>query len=463
MNQLEKILTWGIALFIFLLPWQARYLFTTTPGTELLLSFYHISVIDLFFLVLLLPWTFWLISKRKKLSSRISSLEKKHLILAFTFVAYTAISVQFAESVEIASFKWDRIVQAVLLFFMVLTLRVPMRVLFLSLMGGGLVQSLVAIQQFFTQSISANTWLGIAQQLPEQLGSSVIAYQGGRWLRAYGTLSHPNILGGYLVIGLLIASGWYLDIYAKISAYHKKFNEVDKQIKKSFAVQVFGSFLGFGLLFTGLLMTFSRAAWLGFILGYAIVFFAFLFQVSGKLKGYIIIAAMKQIMFASLILLMLSISYAPFWTSRAFGGSAFTEQSVSQREVYLEQAKNVISEKWLIGTGVGDYLFEAAQRFSYTDAYAIQPVHNTWLFLWAELGLVGMSFFIAWGYVIILLLKKTIQKLQTANDAITFSLFVGVGILFYFDHFWWSNPFGLWIFSLILILLSQSFTQQKTS
>jgi hypothetical protein len=44
--------------------------------------------------------------------------------------------------------------------------------------------------------------LGIAQHPVFQGGTSVVEAGGGRWLRAYGTLSHPNILGAFMVVSM---------------------------------------------------------------------------------------------------------------------------------------------------------------------------------------------------------------------------------------------------------------------
>ncbi len=45
--------------------------------------------------------------------------------------------------------------------------------------------------------------MSIAFQQAGNLGTAVIEFVDGRFLRVYGSLSHPNILGGWLVLGLV--------------------------------------------------------------------------------------------------------------------------------------------------------------------------------------------------------------------------------------------------------------------
>ncbi|MFA6504302.1 MAG: hypothetical protein WCT54_05265, partial [Patescibacteria group bacterium] len=64
--------------------------------------------------------------------------------------------------------------------------------------------ALLAIWQFATQTVVGSSLLGMSTQLPIDLGVSVVQTSAGRFLRAYGGFPHPNILGGWMAVGLLI-------------------------------------------------------------------------------------------------------------------------------------------------------------------------------------------------------------------------------------------------------------------
>src|SRR3989344_3796134 len=73
--------------------------------------------------------------------------------------------------------------------------------------AGATLQSLLGIWQFLTQSTFAFKWLRLAEHQAWQAGTAIISGpEIGRWLRAYGAFPHPNVLGGYLVVGLILTT-----------------------------------------------------------------------------------------------------------------------------------------------------------------------------------------------------------------------------------------------------------------
>ncbi|MBI5715895.1 MAG: hypothetical protein HZC38_21050, partial [Chloroflexi bacterium] len=66
------------------------------------------------------------------------------------------------------------------------------------------IQTAIAIAQFSFQSTSFTMDLGLewpGDLTPQISGASVVQLaDGARWLRAYGTLPHPNILGGFALV-----------------------------------------------------------------------------------------------------------------------------------------------------------------------------------------------------------------------------------------------------------------------
>ena len=80
------------------------------------------------------------------------------------------------------------------------------KILAVLLVAGGVGQGLIALWQFVRQEVVSLIFWPVLYS-PDISGSSVVQIGVGRnfVLRAYGTLSHPNVLGGYLVVALLAA------------------------------------------------------------------------------------------------------------------------------------------------------------------------------------------------------------------------------------------------------------------
>ena len=72
-----------------------------------------------------------------------------------------------------------------------------------------------------------------------------------------------------------------------------------------------------------------------------------------------------------------------------------------------------------------------------------QPVHNVFLLIWAEIGIIGLLFFIG-------LLLCVINKKGSKNLIVSMPLLAAMIMIFLFDHWWWSLHFGVLFFWLVL-------------
>jgi hypothetical protein len=123
---------------------------------------------------------------------------------------------------------------------------VPIRFIIAALVIGLLWNSLLASIQVAHQGSLGLKVLGEFQVDPASSGTVIVQAGDIRWLRPYGLLPHPNMLGGFLVIGLLGVFSWSL-------------SEQKKCWFLGAVIFVFG-------LWT-LFLSFSRSAWLAFAVG----------------------------------------------------------------------------------------------------------------------------------------------------------------------------------------------------
>lgn len=296
-----------------------------------------------------------------------------------------------------------------------------------SFLAGVFLQAVLALYQFLTQTTFSNKYLGLAVHNPEQAGAAVIEAASGRWLRAYGGLDHPNILGGVLVVALIIT--------AYLLAKKKLLNNF-KAVAESVLLFIFYFFALFALFFS-----FSRTAWLAFAIGLFVLLVTFLIRRDRWAVGRLI----AVFLFSALLL---AIAATPYWElvqTRIQADTRLEQKSLTERTEYVSQAKVLIAKNWIFGTGIGNYTVALEkQDTSVKSAWDYQPVHNIFLLLWAEGGIFALIFFLLFLFYLI---KKD------RRDDFSPALFITLLILMVFDHWLLSLPFGLLFLFLVLGLI----------
>ncbi|GAB4580076.1 MAG: hypothetical protein Fur0022_28150 [Anaerolineales bacterium] len=293
------------------------------------------------------------------------------------------------------------------------------------------IQGWVGVAQILAQHSLGLYSLGELKLNPEWSGVSVIMAEGVRSLRAYGLSDHPNILGGCLALALLILAGWYLEREA----------DGDQRWQPARAV----------LFLPGLaclLLTFSRAAWLG-VFGGLIWVGAIFFQ-SRQFRTLTTLAGLAGVWLLALspflwhYLPHLSLRINPS-TIESEGHEIVVDASLNERRE-LGQAANVIFvEHAIIGTGVGT--FPIALREAYpTFPLDYQPVHNVLLDVASEVGLFGGLFYFLALIVPWLALWLNRARLQFSPALVaTSAALLAAGIIGLFDYYlWYLIPGRLW-------------------
>jgi O-antigen ligase len=292
-----------------------------------------------------------------------------------------------------------------------------------------------AIYQFFVQAAPANKWLGLAAHVPFDLGQSVIETTGGshgasdsgRWLRAYGTFDHPNILGAAMSLGIVLTLFLYTG---------------SKRAWPRLAALTLVPFLAFALFFS-----FSRSAWLALTLGLA--WAAFSFQRQSQWQN--LKAALYFVLLLGAQAFILN-DLTPDLVATRFTAQARLEQkSLAERGDSYRAGWALARENPIKGGGAGSYILSLAGRRPDELAYSLQPPHNTYLLAWAECGLVGLF----------LLGILAIKYLKQGKDRPEFAMILMVLFLMLFDHWWWSLHFGLIFLAFWLIIYKLNINKIK--
>lgn len=494
---LKRITEYLLYLLVFLLPLQTRYFFRMGELNGGYFEYGSISLYGSDILIIILLILFLFQFRWKEIDNKI---DKIWYVLAglelFIFVSCFS-----ATDKTVAFYNYGRFLIAISFFFLLRNISYSRQKLFFVFWGSIFVQSCLAIWQFLSQSVVANKWMGMAAQHADSYSSVIEVAGGGRWLRAYGSFSHPNMLGAFLVFGILFGVVYLVKFKGKNQIFcHSVRNEVTEGIPLSLlfrpvkinAIIKVKGFLrsrcgmtklkgivqnddysendvgcdihGFKsptppghplckgglenifILVTisfstiALFFSFSRAAWLSLSVGFFSFFIILIIQKKKK--------ELKKLFLYSCILVFLftipAVIYSDLILTRVSGGTRLENRSIDERTELVQDAKGIIKDNFLFGVGMGNYTMYTAENISKNQpSYFYQPVHNVFLLVWSEIGIFGLSFFVLLFSYFLLCLKGRLSLRGTIATWQSILITLPLLTMFLFDHWWWSLHFGL--------------------
>ena len=518
------IIEYGLYLVVFLLSLQTRYIFYYGEISKSYSEYLSVSlyVVDILLIILLI---LFLSSQIKKYcQSSLSFLEilkkNKVLIIIVGLEIFILISIFFSTNKAIAFYKYGLFLLGVGLFYLIKKAKYNQVKLIYSLLAGMFFQASLGIWQFLTQTSFANKWLGIAQHFISQGGTAVVETGAGeRWLRSYGGLDYPNILGVFLVLGLFLiiylvnwdccrmpncpkSPDFNKFVLKNFDQYYYIAKNFLKQISKksknlcliwhsatvpSYKKNKISLFFIFYCLLFAVLTSFSRSAWLGLIGGLLVLLVILI-----KKKQFLKIKKITALVVPGVILVMIiAVLYNSLIFTRLSSSNRLEIKSNTERVDLTKQAWGLIRENYLFGVGVGNYipalvlLDEGNEQFK--PAWEYQPVHNVFLLVWAEIGIFGLLFFVSLlfyctGFPIVIIFidfvfifinllvagrkcgkissRKNAEGLfylfiKNKNSSINLAILFVIFIALFFDHWLWSLHFGILFFWLVMGMVSR--------
>lgn len=268
--------------------------------------------------------------------------------------------------------------------------------------GIGLLQ--VAAQQTWGTSLP---WPGALTA--NTSGASVVVNAAGtRWLRAYGTMPHPNILGGSLIVYLagvmerFLSTGrrWWLGV------------------------------LALGLL--TLWLTFSRAAWLGA----GVLLLGGLFLSPSTYRSRLRAVGVVSLAVGAVALVPL-LSF--LWERTLLSGQvvAVEQGSLDVRARLAHTSLGIILSHLWTGVGAGNFVKYATLETAPT--IPAESVHNVFLLITSETGALGGLAYLA-GMILAARHVWQHRRISPPSKYLWALAVLGVMVSGLFDHFWWSLP-----------------------
>ncbi len=413
-------------LFLFCIPLNIRKFFgTIIPYSSEIFNEWTSAFLYITDILLMLVAILWIQRVREK--SEKPSLHTNALIAAgIIFIAFALVSAVFSPFQEIGLYGVVRLLGFVFVFVYVAANVVTSKrriCVALILFSAGSIQAIIAILQFINQKSLGLKFLGESVLSVDMPNVAEIVFAGFPLLRSYGTFPHPNVLGYFLIATILFA------LYLFIKIPYPRF-------------RLSVAFLA-GLQFMALILTFSRTAWLGLLIGFSTLVFTLILRkewscghlnICGKtvdkklytvqrlknvkmshvehyslqstncrvqgtdhkmhifegLKGATIISIFFFIFICVVSVYILS----PLIFNRATFSDNYGDMAVSLRKDLNEKAISLIKDRPVIGFGPKSFVpMLDVFRFSEKpiESWMYQPVHNVYLEVLAEIGI--------WGFV----------------------------------------------------------------
>ena len=374
----------------------------------------------------------------------------------------------------------------------------------------GVFHSIIGIWQFFVQRSVGLFWLKeslISSELP---GIAKIILNGEKFIRSYGLFPHPNILGGFLVFSIIVTFLYY-KIFHPIKdvspqnqcsipepMFHMEHDTGQawnmlrgrrgtsngastKHIKRQvqYANKLPQIFLIIQI--TALVLTFSKSAILGLIIAISYILWKMWKGIKNNQKLFhsrtnvppqnqcsmwnmlrdkrgtcygtnVEHLYKKTILIVIVLILLVFIAKPDIYT--------FFLKSANERLFYLNVSYGTFLANPLFGIGQGQFVASLLNFPNILD-WQFQPVHNVYLLILNELGIIGIVLFLWFLLATFSNFVPYGTKLEFTwwNTYIYFkAIFLAVLFIMLFDHYLWDIQQGqvlLWISAGLLIISSK--------
>jgi len=281
----------------------------------------------------------------------------------------------------------------------------------------GFIQALFGLFQFSIQHSIGLGFLWESFVSRGTIGVAKIILDGKPYIRAYGLFPHPNILGGFLLMTIILTL-----LYKKLLQQFKSeivprgtilfyWDRVilPKLINLSLVIQIIS-----------LILTFSKSSLIGLLLA---LIYPFLKQENASnllyriklFSNYIANCStwnnsnkilknyahkpeqsyfywsktfIKRLLLITLILIFLLIVLKPDFYS-------FLIKPLNERLLFQNVSRGTILDNPIFGVGIGQFIINMPRYANQNlELWQYQPVHNIFLLIWSELGIIGLSLFL---------------------------------------------------------------------
>ena len=368
---------------------------------------------------------------------------EKYDYFLFALVAVSAISIKNSSSFYLSAYNVLKLIEFIVFYFYIKSYAIykfGFNRSLLALICGAVFQAIIAILQFFRQSDLGLRYLGESVLRKDLTGvASFYNLHGEKVIRAYGTTPHPNILASYLFLAMFA----FYFVYLYFHIYHQ-----NKIYNPKLDYFLLGSY---PILLLALFFTFARVIIFLWFAGFVIRTFFVLSKKDFRSifsRGLNRIKLTKILIVGTMVVVLFSVFYWPEAVSRIKMSS--DEEAVQLRIFYNKESLKSLN--WF-GFGAGNFVNWLMVKDPNLSRNLYQPVHNIYLLIYSETGILGIAAFIL--FLIFLIkdfsVRTKMEKFYHYSFLIMFLSFLFVGL---FDHFLWTLQQGRLVFWLLCAWLT---------
>jgi O-antigen ligase len=347
-------------------PFYSGPIYSGGTPPEIILYLYDFPLIGLVVL-----WFLELITKRKTIP------KSGILFAAFFWILWTALSIYNSENFRLSFFELFRMVKLFIFMLVISTLvrdKHDIRMIYIAFLLSLIFQSLICMVQYLT-----GTFFNVFE----------VAYTGDL-ARVSGTMDWPNTAGAYLATLTSIAFILFI-------------SNGDKRLNLLSLSAVFAGFIS-------LILTYSRGAWIALLTALMI---GILIARSKKRLG-----SAEIIRLASIVLVIIAI-IVPFIQDiiERLNQIYPTQGALADRISLMIIARDMIIAHPIFGVGVNTFVevmrYYDTTGLSYSFPY---PVHDIYLQIASETGLVGLGLFLVF---VVKIFKEFYQVAKSSDSFIS--------------------------------------------